>query len=85
MTCTKNPKSVLGMNINGDHDWHPSHIDKFMAANNVYRLTEYCSLCGLNRETLSYHYQLIKAGFTESEIAKAGFSNKVYHSQILIS
>lgn len=80
MTCPKNPKTVLGIKTQGDHDWQPSHIDRF--SHNMYRMTEYCSLCGHNRETLKYHYELIKSGFTENDIARAGYYNKVHHPNL---
>lgn len=80
MNCTRNPKIVLGMKIDGDHEWHPSHVDKF--SENLYRLTEVCSHCGHNRETLVHHYQLLKAGFKESQIARAGYYNKIFHQSM---
>ncbi len=84
MSCTKNPKNILGIKFLGEHDFRPSRIDLMVKSPALYRLTEYCTLCGINQESVFQSIKdLLEHGFTENHLRTVGFYNSVTHPDLL--
>lgn len=84
MSCLKNPQKFLWIKYNGEHNYKPIKVWKFMDTSSCFIARFRCSLCGCEDERHFLEWEdLLNYGIPNEQIQKIGtitaFSDESLH------